>query len=162
MTSTPSRSPRSPLRSALALPLLLIVGGSSTSCGGGSPAAMTPGRTDAAAGSAGSGSSVDAPAGGAGGGNPTAGSAGSSDAGGRGTAGAPAPANIIFVLTDDLSVNLVRYMPHVLQMQREGVTFTNYFVSDSLCCPSRTSMFTGKYPHNSGVFTNTGDDGGYA
>jgi arylsulfatase A-like enzyme len=87
---------------------------------------------------------------------------GAAGAGGSaGSAGGAKP-NIIFVLTDDLSLNLVQYMPHVLQLQRDGVTFSNYFVSDSLCCPSRTSMFTGKYPHNSGVFTNTGDDGGYA
>jgi arylsulfatase A-like enzyme len=83
-------------------------------------------------------------------------------AGVTGAGGAAAAPNIIFVLTDDLAMNLVQYMPHVLQMQQQGVTFTNYFVADSLCCPSRTSMFTGKYPHNSGVFTNTGDDGGYA
>ncbi len=70
--------------------------------------------------------------------------------------------NIIFLLTDDLSWNLVRYMPNVMKMQQTGATFTNYFVSNSLCCPSRASMFTGKYPHNSGVLTNVGaDDGGY-
>src|SRR5262249_54273777 len=40
--------------------------------------------------------------------------------------------NIVFILTDDLSWNLVQYMPHVLQMQKDGVTFTNYFVTDSL------------------------------
>jgi N-acetylglucosamine-6-sulfatase len=73
-------------------------------------------------------------------------------------AGAP---NIVFVLTDDLSWNLVSYMPHVLQMQKEGATFTNYFVTDSLCCPSRSSIFTGRYPHDTGVYTNTGKDGGY-
>jgi N-acetylglucosamine-6-sulfatase len=69
--------------------------------------------------------------------------------------------NIIFILADDLSWNLVQYMPHVLQMQKDGVTFASYFVTDSLCCPSRTSILTGKFPHDSGVFTNNGDDGGY-
>ncbi len=69
--------------------------------------------------------------------------------------------NIIFVLTDDLSLNLVQYMPHVLQMQKEGATFANYFVTDSLCCPSRSSIFTGRYPHDTGIFRNTGDDGGF-
>jgi N-acetylglucosamine-6-sulfatase len=82
-------------------------------------------------------------------------------AGASDDASAPRP-NIVFVLTDDLSMNLVEHMPHVLQMQRDGVTFTNYFVTDSLCCPSRTSIFTGEYPHSSGVFTNSGTDGGYA
>lgn len=69
--------------------------------------------------------------------------------------------NIVFVLTDDLSMNLVQYMPHVLKMQQDGVTFSNYFVTDSLCCPSRSSIFTGRFPHDTGVFKNTGEDGGY-
>jgi N-acetylglucosamine-6-sulfatase len=69
--------------------------------------------------------------------------------------------NIIFILTDDLALNLVQYMPHVLQMQKDGATFTNYFVTDSLCCPSRSSIFTGRYPHSTGVFKNEGPDGGY-
>jgi arylsulfatase A-like enzyme len=74
------------------------------------------------------------------------------------TAGHP---NIVFVLTDDLSWNLVQFMPHVLKMQKDGVTFTNYFVTDSLCCPSRSSIFTGRYPHDTGIYRNTGDDGGF-
>jgi N-acetylglucosamine-6-sulfatase len=77
---------------------------------------------------------------------------------------APAPArrpNIVFVLTDDLATNLVPYMPRVLRMQQEGVTFANYFVTDSLCCPSRSSIFTGRYPHNTGIFRNVGPDGGF-
>ena len=69
--------------------------------------------------------------------------------------------NIVFVLTDDLALNLVQYMPHVVQMQKDGVTFANYFVTDSLCCPSRTSIFTGRFPHDSGIFRNTGADGGF-
>ncbi|HEY4932148.1 MAG TPA: sulfatase-like hydrolase/transferase [Terriglobales bacterium] len=69
--------------------------------------------------------------------------------------------NIVFVLTDDLSMNLLQFMPHVLQMEKDGVTFANYFVTDSLCCPSRSSIFTGNFPHNTGIFKNQGDDGGY-
>ncbi|HWG02872.1 MAG TPA: sulfatase, partial [Trebonia sp.] len=74
-------------------------------------------------------------------------------------AGAKRP-NIVFVLTDDLSMDLLRYMPQVQELQREGLTFRNYFVSDSLCCPSRSSIFTGNYPHDTGVFVNAGRDGG--
>jgi N-acetylglucosamine-6-sulfatase len=69
--------------------------------------------------------------------------------------------NIVFILTDDLAWNLVQYMPHVDKMQKEGVTFANYFVTDSLCCPSRSSIFTGRFPHDTGIFRNTGDDGGF-
>jgi N-acetylglucosamine-6-sulfatase len=69
--------------------------------------------------------------------------------------------NIVFVLADDFSMNLVQFMPHVRQMQKDGVTFANYFVTDSLCCPSRSSIFTGRYPHNTGIYRNMGPDGGY-
>lgn len=69
--------------------------------------------------------------------------------------------NVVFILTDDLSWNLVQYMPRVVKMQKAGVTFVNYFVTNSLCCPSRSSIFTGRYPHNTGIFRNVGEDGGY-
>jgi N-acetylglucosamine-6-sulfatase len=70
--------------------------------------------------------------------------------------------NIVFVLTDDLAWNLVRYMPHVLAMERQGETFSNYYVTDSLCCPSRASIFTGRFPHDTGVFSNEPPNGGMA
>ena len=79
---------------------------------------------------------------------------------------APAPGgpgqrpNIVFVLTDDLSMDLLPYMPQVQALQSRGITFDNYFVSDSLCCPSRSSIFTGNFPHDTGVFTNSGPGGG--
>ncbi len=73
----------------------------------------------------------------------------------------PARPDIVFVLTDDLSMNLLRYMPHVQAMEAEGLTFENYFVSDSLCCPSRASIFTGDFPHDTGVFGNFGSGGGF-
>jgi N-acetylglucosamine-6-sulfatase len=76
---------------------------------------------------------------------------------------APAPArpNFVFVLTDDLSSNLVSYMPHLQAVQRAGTTMSSYYVVDSLCCPSRSAIFTGQFPHDDGVFTNAGRDGGY-
>ncbi len=87
-------------------------------------------------------------------------------AGSAATAGpsakAAAPPNIVFVLTDDLSWNLLRYMPNVQKLGRDGETFSRYFVTDSLCCPSRSSIFTGRTPHNTGVFTNTPPDGGFS
>ena len=73
----------------------------------------------------------------------------------------PGRPNIVFVLTDDLSTDLVRYMPHVLAMERQGLTFTNYFVSDSLCCPSRASIFTGNFPHDTRIYGNFGSEGGF-
>jgi N-acetylglucosamine-6-sulfatase len=69
--------------------------------------------------------------------------------------------NIVFVLTDDLSSNLVPYMPQVLALQAQGMTFSRYVVTDSLCCPSRASIFTGRYPHSTGVLKNMGADGGF-
>ena len=47
------------------------------------------------------------------------------------------------------------------QYADQGVTFDNNFVSYSLCCPSRASILTGNYPHNTGVFTNSTPDGGW-
>lgn len=68
--------------------------------------------------------------------------------------------NIIFFLADDFSWNLVEYMPNLQAMQKAGMTFSNYFVTNSLCCPSRSTIFTGKFPHDDGVFTNDKKSGG--
>ncbi len=85
--------------------------------------------------------------------------AGKAKAGAGASSGKP---NIVFVLTDDLAWNLVSRMPHVLGLEKAGTTFSKYYVVDSLCCPSRSAIFTGEYPHDDGVFTNGGSDGGYA
>jgi N-acetylglucosamine-6-sulfatase len=73
----------------------------------------------------------------------------------------PPRPNVVFILTDDLSWNLVRYLPRVQALQRRGTTFSHYFVTDSLCCPSRASIFTGRLPHNTDIFTNMAPDGGF-
>lgn len=87
------------------------------------------------------------------------GDGGTTNDGAVGTAGPP---NILFFLTDDLAWDLVAHMPNVQAMQQKGITFRHYFVTESLCCPSRSSIFTGKYPHDTGVLANTGVAGGYA
>jgi arylsulfatase A-like enzyme len=78
-----------------------------------------------------------------------------------GQPGRSGPPNIVFVLTDDLASNLLSYMPHVLAMERTGETFSNYFVTDSLCCPSRASILTGQFPHDTHVFDNSQPEGGF-
>ena len=88
---------------------------------------------------------------------PTEASEGAGDSG----ATTPVKANVVFFLADDFSMNLLAYMPHVQAMMKNGITFSHNYVTDSLCCPSRTSIFTGKYPHQSHVFTNGGDAGGF-
>jgi N-acetylglucosamine-6-sulfatase len=69
----------------------------------------------------------------------------------------------VFILTDDLSWNLIdkRFAPHIVDLQRRGVTFSNYFVDDSLCCPSRASIFTGLFPHDTKVVRNLPPAGGF-
>jgi len=87
-----------------------------------------------------------------------------------GAAGSPAGAgttddrpNIIYILTDDLSEDLIEYMTELTRMRREGTTLSNYIFANSLCCPSRATILSGKFPHNNGVLTNTSqfDDGGF-
>ncbi len=73
----------------------------------------------------------------------------------------PPQPNIVFVLTDDLTADLLPYMPNVQRLAARGTSFANYFVTDSLCCPSRASILTGAYPHDTGIFRNTGADGGF-
>jgi arylsulfatase A-like enzyme len=68
----------------------------------------------------------------------------------------------VFVLTDDLDTAELRYMPHTLALiARRGATFDRYFVSNSLCCPSRVTMLRGQYAHNTGVWSNGGNNGGF-
>ena len=43
----------------------------------------------------------------------------------------------------------------------QGTSFDRYVVTDSLCCPSRASILTGRYPHSTGVITNTPPVGGF-
>ena len=60
--------------------------------------------------------------------------------------------NIIFLLTDDQRYDALGAMgnsiiktPHLDQLARAGILFQNAYVTTSICCVSRASIFTGQY-----------------
>jgi N-acetylglucosamine-6-sulfatase len=71
--------------------------------------------------------------------------------------------NFVFILADDMRKDDLKYMPKTRSvLGRRGMTFTNAFVSNPLCCPSRATILRGQYAHNTGVWTNkAGSDGGW-
>src|SRR5439155_10539767 len=59
--------------------------------------------------------------------------------------------NILIIVTDDQRQGL-DVMPKTIKWLGDGGTaYTNAFVTTPLCCPSRTSIFTGQYAHNHGL-----------
>ncbi len=70
--------------------------------------------------------------------------------------------NIVFVLADDLDLREMAYLPAVQKLIGDrGLSLDDYFVSNSLCCPSRTTMLRGEYAHDTGVRSNGGPNGGF-
>jgi N-acetylglucosamine-6-sulfatase len=67
--------------------------------------------------------------------------------------------NVVVVMLDDFSMDLVQTMRSAQRMRRTGASYPHAFVTDSLCCVSRSSFFTGQYPHQTGVRTNTSNQG---
>src|SRR3990170_6725693 len=74
-----------------------------------------------------------------------------------------APPSIVLVVTDDQRWDTLWAMPSVeADLVDNGVVFSNGFVVNPLCCPSRASILTGRYSHGTGVYTNTSPDGGFS
>src|SRR5438132_12469006 len=70
--------------------------------------------------------------------------------------------SIVLILTDDQTWNSLRATPvGRRELIGHGVKFTNAFVVNSLCCPSRASILTGQYSHTTGVYANHGPHGGF-
>ena len=90
------------------------------------------------------------------------GSTSSSSGGSQGTAAAGTKPNVLFVLTDDMRLDDLQYLPQVRSLIGDrGMTFDDYFDNVTLCCPARTSILRGQYSHNTGVLTNGGTTGGF-
>jgi len=66
--------------------------------------------------------------------------------------------NIIIFIADDVSCNDIGCYgnnqvktPNIDRLSEEGIKFTNFFLTASSSSPSRNSIITGRYPHNTGA-----------
>ena len=69
--------------------------------------------------------------------------------------------NILLIVTDDqrAAVDTMSAMPKTRALfEHQGTNYPNFMVATPLCCPSRSSIFSGRYAHNTGVLTNTDAD----
>ena len=85
------------------------------------------------------------------------------------------PPSFVVIQTDDQTLDglyasftafpgaaAIRSMPNTLELLAgKGMTFNRYYVPYPLCCPSRVSLLTGRYAHNTGVKGNVQPNGGY-
>jgi arylsulfatase A-like enzyme len=70
--------------------------------------------------------------------------------------------NILVILSDDhtqqaISIygNQLMQTPNIDRIAKEGAIFTNSFVTNSICAPSRAVFLTGKYSHINGLKDNS-------
>lgn len=71
------------------------------------------------------------------------------------------PLNVLFIMSDDHAQKAISaydsswlHTPNIDRIANEGVLFTNSFVTNSICAPSRAVMLTGKYSHLNGLRDN--------
>lgn len=69
----------------------------------------------------------------------------------------PTQPNIIVIMADDLgygdlgSYDGIQNTPHLDQLAQEGMRFTDFHSSGTVCSPTRAGLITGRYQHKSGV-----------
>jgi arylsulfatase A-like enzyme len=70
------------------------------------------------------------------------------------------PPNVLIIVTDDQrAADTLSVMPKTRRyFQRQGVEYPNGFAVTPLCCPSRSTIFSGRYAHNTGVHSNDSPD----
>ena len=69
--------------------------------------------------------------------------------------------NILFILSDDHALRTIgayegsiNKTPNIDRLAHEGAIFNNWFVGNSICCPCRASLMTGKHSTANGVIGN--------
>jgi len=73
--------------------------------------------------------------------------------------------NIVVIITDQQSADAMsnrigsQYLktPNMDNLASHGISFTRAYCANPLCIPSRSSMFTGLYPHQLGIQANEND-----
>jgi arylsulfatase A-like enzyme len=72
--------------------------------------------------------------------------------------------NIIFILADDLGIGDVGAYgqrqiktPHIDQLAKEGMLFTDFYAGSTVCAPSRCSLMTGRHTGRSIIRNNSGE-----
>src|SRR5262249_60422258 len=71
--------------------------------------------------------------------------------------------NIIVMMTDDQRHDFMSCAghpfiktPNMDRIAKDGYRYTNMFVTNALCAPSRATLMTGQYSHANGVRDNMG------
>ncbi|HCC69620.1 MAG TPA: sulfatase [Bacteroidales bacterium] len=71
--------------------------------------------------------------------------------------------NIIFIMTDDHARQAIsaygsyrNETPNIDRLANEGMLFSNAYVTNSICAPSRAVILTGKHSHINGKIDNSG------
>ena len=65
--------------------------------------------------------------------------------------------NIVVIIADDVNWDDIGcygnpkiHTPNIDRLAGQGIRFTNMYLTASSCSPSRTSILSGRYPHNTG------------
>jgi hypothetical protein len=68
--------------------------------------------------------------------------------------------NFVFIFCDDMRVSDMAALPKTKELiVKRGTYMDNFFVNTPVCCPSRATLFSGRYPHNNVVPESAAPDG---